>query len=325
MREVEPPRAQEVCRQPREVEVPAVDPGAVHQAEREQRAVAGDEGPGHRLVMGQRAAFGDDHRELGRVHSRMLGRVVAEPAPPGDRPEDPEAAEEREHQPPAHVLEETDHEWLARGAAERGGHDQQAERTAALAGRQPARKRARGRREHSGLTHTEEEPHREQRHEAGGESRGSGHDRPPDHDARQRHPGSEAVGEPAARDLEQRVGQRERAEDESHLGVAEAELRTNGRRGRGDADPVEVGDRREGEREADGSVPRAARRQTRHRPNHATYGIVIGPSGSTAAPILQVHSHASLAGARLSTVSSNAAGGGCHTSSDGSSRRRQIA
>src|SRR5712691_8167893 len=46
VREVETTRPQEVGGQPGEVEVPAVDPRAIHHAEREERAVTDDEAPG---------------------------------------------------------------------------------------------------------------------------------------------------------------------------------------------------------------------------------------------------------------------------------------
>src|SRR5439155_1529068 len=84
-----------------------------------------------------------------------------------DRPEDAKAAEDRERLSPAHLPEESDHERLCRGAAERGGHDQQAEGAPALGRGKPASEGARGPREHARLAYTEEEPHGEEQAAAG--------------------------------------------------------------------------------------------------------------------------------------------------------------
>ena len=125
---------------------------------------------------------------------------------------------------------------------------------------------ARRAREGARLADAEQEAHREQRDEARRAARGRGHRRPPDDDARQRRARAEAVGEPAARDLEQRVGEREGAEHEAHLRVAESPRSGLDRRRRGrDADAIEVGDRDHREREGEQPVARAARRLCLHR------------------------------------------------------------
>ena len=74
---------------------------------------------------------------------------------------------------------------------------------------------------------------------------------PPQHDARQHAPRTAHVAEPARGHLEQRVRQRERAEDDAHLQDREVQILHDGRRRRRDADAIEIGDdgQQEGKRE----------------------------------------------------------------------------
>ena len=73
--------------------------------------------------------------------------------------------------------------------------------------------------------------------------------RPPQHDARQHAARPLDVAEPAGGNLEQRVGERERAEHHAHLQDGQMQILHDERRRGGDADAIEVGDDGEQKRE----------------------------------------------------------------------------
>jgi hypothetical protein len=103
-------------------------------------------------------------------------------------------------------------------------------------------KRARRGRKGGALAEAEGETRRQQRDEA---ARRTGHHRRGADDEAadaQRAAGAEAVAEPAADELEQRVRIGEGREDKAELGVAEAELGFDQRRRRRDVDPIDIED-----------------------------------------------------------------------------------
>ena len=110
--------------------------------------------------------------------------------------------------------------------------------------------------ERAGFSGAEQEPRGDERaipHGCAGQHRER---RPPQHDARQHAAGPDDVDEPSRRDFEHRVGERERAQHLAHLDRREMQIVADERRGRRDADAIEIGDDGEEKGEEQDAEPR---------------------------------------------------------------------
>src|SRR5262249_38809914 len=100
---------------------------------------------------------GHDQAELGRVDGGVLARLVAEPAPPPDRPHQPDAPEDAERDAPAGACEKCDDEGLRQRSSECRGHECETERASLLTPGQPAPEGTGRGGEHACLADSEEE------------------------------------------------------------------------------------------------------------------------------------------------------------------------
>jgi len=201
------------------------------------------------VVLGQQ-------RPLGGVHLRVRPGAVAVPEPEGERPDAADRAEEIERPPPVHPvdLEQEDQQHGRERARPAGADPQQALGLRALGGGEPDRERPRDVREAARLAGAEEEADHDQGKVAPGPPGEGGEDGPPDDDSREDLPRAEAVAEPAARDLEDRVREGERGVDDPHLFGVEVELRLDLRARLRDADPIDIEDCRDRAGEGDDPV-----------------------------------------------------------------------
>src|SRR4029079_14788170 len=110
-----------------------------------------------------------------------------------------------------------------------------------------------------------QEPHDRKRPEARRQPRRHRERRPPDDDARDNGTRSDAIAQPAARHLEEEVGEREHAHLRAHLVLAEAELAADGALALRDADAIEIEQRRQGRRVPEQCPPRVRGRLGRDR------------------------------------------------------------
>ncbi len=250
---MESARLLQVGRQPREVEVEAVRLGEVHQAERDDVPVGEDPGQPPRVeAMGmvlQSPRF--DVFALGLADGRVIGRLVSEPSVPCPGPGEAHQAEDREDRAPAHDHQQGADQHRRQAAAEVCAGEEDPLRGAAFGCREPAGDDLRCVRERAGLAHAEQEPDQEQRRVVERRRRRDREARPPDYDPRQDPPGADPVAPGPGRHLEQRVRERERAEDEAHLDRAQPEVRLDLAARPGDADAIQVGHprQRDGERQ----------------------------------------------------------------------------
>ncbi len=194
----------------------------------------------------------------------MLGGRIAKPAKPRERPDEPDRSEQDEHRSPVHDPEQRGRQKRSESAHEVRAHEENALHGAALAPRKPARERARDVRPRAGFSRTEEKTHGQQRRIAEHEAREHGKRRPPADDARQHTPRAHPVAPPARRDLEERVGQIERAEDVAHLRGIELEIARDVRPRHADGDPIEIGNGRQRHRHGEHFPPDAGITRSRH-------------------------------------------------------------
>ena len=188
----------------------------------------------------------------------MIGRLVAEPAEPGRRPDEAGQPEAGEDAAPADVrLEQPDQRRRQPAEEERAGEEHALD-APALRGGDPAREGARGVRPGARLAGAEQEPHREHAAVAPHRRRGDGEGRPPADDPRQHPPRADALAPPRRRDLEERVGDGEGAEHVAHVELRQRQVAHDRRRQRRDADPIEVRDAGQAHGERDHAVADAA-------------------------------------------------------------------
>ena len=174
----------------------------------------------------------------------MVRRRIAKPSIPGHRPDEPERPEQGEQRPPAEIGEQRRHQQRSQPAGEVHAHEKNALRRAALLPREPPRERPRGVRQRAGLAGAEQKPDRHQRRIAERDAREHGERGPPADDPRQDPPRADPIAPPAGGNLEQRVGEVERAEHITHLRRAEVEIARDVGPGHRDADPIEIRDGR---------------------------------------------------------------------------------
>ena len=247
----------------------------------------------------------------------MLGRVVPVPGAPGQGPGDAERSEDHEAGPPSPPLDEDDGEGRGERAAEAGAEEEHAVRPPPLAGREPSREGAEQVRERARLSGAEEEADDEQRAQAPGRPGQHREARPPEHDAGQYPARAHDVAAPARRHLEERVGEREGAEDGAHLQHGQPEVgHDGGRRGR-DADPVQVRHDREGESEGEDPVADARRAGTRALQGRSTskrftQTLAVAPTCSTQATAALPSSSTATAGDWAQPVPAWSAWAGSH-------------
>ena len=191
------------------------------------------------------------------------------------------------------------HERRREGRPESHRRDDDAGRAALEGGRHPARHALRRRRVGRRGRHAHQEP---ERHEPGQHGRHARAPRAPAGrglERRQRHPGpgrqgEDAPGAPpvrhdAARHLEQRVPEQERAEHPAHRHLAQAELLHEERAGGGDVDAADVAGGRCGEQHRDERPARFLRERrggmtaSRYRGRAADFGLPAVPASRPAA------------------------------------------
>ena len=113
---------------------------------------------------------------------------------------------------------------------------------AALAGRHPARQRARRGGKCGAFADTEQKPRQQQRHRAFDVSEHHRRGRPDRAADQQRQARPKLVAEPAARNLKECVRIGECGDRDAELGVAKPEILLHRRCCRRDVDPIDVGD-----------------------------------------------------------------------------------
>ncbi len=184
----------------------------------------------------------------------MRGRVVAEPPVERDRPHHAEHAEQLEGAPPRHEAQDP-HDQQRRERSAPSRHQPQRRLGAfPVPARQPDREHARQRRIAAGFAGAEQRARDDQRRRVECPAGGGREERPPQHDPHQHAARPDPIGEPAARNLEERVGPSEDAQHPSHLDGGEAEIPADRAGGLADADAIDIGDHGEAERKRQGDV-----------------------------------------------------------------------
>src|ERR1700738_534422 len=205
---------------------------------------APDQGPpGHGLRLELRpAAKGRQLRELFRGDRRVFARIVAEVESPDQHPDGADDAEHDEGTAPAEGGHQRHHQRWGYGVAEPGEGMRDALSEAAAAGRRPVGHRAGGGGEGGPLADAQQHAGGEERPEAGDDAHQDCRAGPNDAGDGERPAGAEAVGDPAAADLQREVGPCEGAEDEPVIGVVEGEFLLDRARRGGDVHPIDIGD-----------------------------------------------------------------------------------
>ena len=197
-----------------------------------------------------------DPRELARRDRRVLGRTIAVPGEPRRRPHQADRADDDEAEPPAPAVDQQQRDGNRQHPPDARPEEHDAVGLPALAQRKPLGQPARHAGEGAGFSGAEQEPRGDERaipHGCAGQHRER---RPPQHDARQHAAGTDHVDEPSRRDFEHRVGERERAQHLTHLDRREMQIVADERRGRRDADAIEIGDDGEEKGEEQDAEPR---------------------------------------------------------------------
>ena len=150
----------------------------------------------------------------------MLGRIVAEPDVKGEGPAHADQGEDDERPPPADPVNQPLRGRVRGRPADQHRRRDDPLRTSSRRIGKPSRKT----RAEFGNAPASPAPNRnridDQRPESPGRTRERREERPPDHDPRQDAPRAVAVAPPTGRNLEDRVGQRERPEDDALLRLA---------------------------------------------------------------------------------------------------------
>ena len=180
----------------------------------------------------------------------MIGWIIPEPFQPEDAPDGAERAEHEEARAPAEPRHQPNHQGRCQSSPGARAHDDESMRGAAFVGRNPVAETAGHVRERASLADAEEESHHEERCEVPSRPGQRRECRPPQHDASDDFPRADHVAEPAARDFEGGVGKRERREHPADLDGRQVQLGENGRTRSRNGDPIEIGDDRERQRQA---------------------------------------------------------------------------
>ena len=212
--EREAEHAHEVGRQPREVEVQPVAEREVHRADGVEIPAPDERAPRRlRLVPAGPDAVLLDPGQLRRRRPTGGRRADRDTTRAMPRPTRGRACRRRRSSrasPSAAIR--TQRDGRRQHPADARAEEEHAVGLAALARGEPPRERARDVGKGARLARAEEKPDRQERRKA---ARGAGQHRegrPPQHDARQHAPRTADVAQPSRRNLEQRVGERERAE-----------------------------------------------------------------------------------------------------------------
>ena len=185
----------------------------------------------------------------------MILGAVAIPREPRRGPGETDRPEQHEARSPAPSRDDEQRHRRRQHPTDARSQEHHAVGTPSLADRKPPREAARDVWKRACLTRAEQKADRDQRREPACRRRQHREGGPPQHDARQDAPRTDDVAEPSRGDLEQRIRQGERAEDDAHLEHAEVQVVDDVRRRGGDTDAIEVGDDREEKREAEHARP----------------------------------------------------------------------
>ncbi|CAW27842.1 RNA binding protein, putative [Pseudomonas aeruginosa LESB58] len=193
-------------------------------------------------------AVGVDPVQLGGVDPGMLGRVVAQvvPGQPGHG-QGGDAGDEEGAAPGAEHGDQVGDDQSAESDAQRPSAVHQHGAAAAFAGAQPQRVELAAGGEQRRFRRAQGDPGEHQRQAAAGEGR-EGLEGSPEAGGPADHPArAVAVDQPAAGNLQQRVGPEEAAEDQPLHARRELEFTGDGGHGDGQRDPVDQVDHRQGE------------------------------------------------------------------------------
>ena len=267
LHEAHPPRLHEVRREPGqeeperggERELAEVHPPELARAEHVREVGAGEGSSlSLRTVEVHEAATAPDLIDLGGVRSGKLVRWAVDGVP-HEPPHDADRTSGDEHHLPAearldpheHRGEERDADVLSRRV--------EPDRRGALALGEPRRHDAVVDRVRRRLQGADEHAHRHQADHTRRESEQDRRDRPRDDQHREQHARRDAVHQPTARDLEERVRPSERREQVAHLRRVESQGLAHERRRDREIAPVEVVDRDADEQQHHDREPRPRR------------------------------------------------------------------
>src|SRR5213592_1551346 len=170
----------------------------------------------------------------------MLRRIIPEPSPPEECPEDPKTAENPKARTPSGGGNQRYSQRRRQRAAKARSHKDDAVRPPAFGGRKPLREASRRIGEGSGFTGSEQKPEGEQRDVVPRGPRRHREYRPPQDNSGQNLSRSNRVAQPSAGDFKDRIRQREGTKDPPHLHRTQMKFLSNGCRRRRDAHPIEV-------------------------------------------------------------------------------------
>ena len=230
---------------PGEVEVRIEGGAGDHQNQQPDGRMADHLAPGNRQMLAARArgAFGEQPF-LGRVHSAVFGRFVAEPGEEDDRPSHARRPENEERSPPVAPFDQVgDDRRRHRSAQQRRGLEHGLDASAFREGK-PACDNSGRIRVGSRFARSKQESHNQERPEARAKRGQRGERGPPHHDASEHPARAIAIAPMPCRQFEQAVGQRERHQDVAGLFVGETERLLDLRQRLADADAVDVQDER---------------------------------------------------------------------------------
>jgi hypothetical protein len=193
----------------------------------------------------------------------MLGRRIAVVRKPDQRPDAAENAEQVEDVAPLEARHHQHDQRRTDSAAETRACVLESLSPRALPGRQPRHQRARRRRERRRLAGSEKAARERERHGAAGQAGNRGEQRPPGNRHREHDARPEAIGEPAARHLQERVRPVEGRGGPAHRDLVEAEFGHDRRRRRPHHRPIDVHDEGDDERDAEHDVPGSRGRHSR--------------------------------------------------------------
>ena len=194
-----------------------------------------------RIDLAVRAAAANGF-EFRRVHQSVLFRQVAVAQAPPQRPHQSDQPANQERPAPAEIDHDQQHQRRRDRSSGAAGAVGDALHEAAFAPRIPKLHRARRAGECAGFADAEQEAQHDERGRAERQAGRGGHDRPIGDDGSQHAARAEAIAQPAARHLEQRIGPDEGGEDVAHRDIVEAEFLADLRRRGRDVDAVEISD-----------------------------------------------------------------------------------